>query len=81
MGQKRRYGYRQMSNFLNQIDSLSAAEKIELLDALWQSLEADEVSLTPSQQSELDYRIARHEKDPADVISWKQVRGSLFNKL
>jgi putative addiction module component len=30
-----------MSNLQNEISSLSTAEKFELLDALWESLEAD----------------------------------------
>ncbi len=69
-----------MSDFRNQIDSLSAAEKIELLDALWESLEADEVPLTEAQRTELDYRIARHEQNPSDVIPWEQVKAGLFKK-
>jgi putative addiction module component (TIGR02574 family) len=69
-----------MSDFRNQIDSLSAAEKMELLDALWESLEAEEVPLTEAQRAELDYRIARHEQNPSDVIPWEQVRAGLFKK-
>jgi putative addiction module component (TIGR02574 family) len=69
-----------MSDFRNQIGSLSAAEKIELLDALWESLEADEVPLTEAQRAELDYRITRHEQNPSDVIPWEQVRAGLFKK-
>ena len=69
-----------MSDFRNQIDSLSAAEKIELLDALWESLEAGEVPLTEAQRAELDYRIARHEQNPSDVIPWEQVRAGLLKK-
>jgi len=69
-----------MSDFRNQIDSLSAAEKMELLDALWESLEAEEVPLTEAQRAELDYRIARHQQNPSDVIPWEQVRAGLFKK-
>jgi len=66
-----------MSDLRNQIDSLSAAEKAELLDTVWESLEADAASLTDAQRAELDYRIARHEQNPSDVISWEQVRAGL----
>ncbi len=69
-----------MSNLRHQIDSLSAAEKAELLDAIWESLEADAVSLTDSQRAELDHRIARHEQSPSDVIPWEQVKAGLFKK-
>jgi hypothetical protein len=36
-----RWGYRQMSDLRHKVDSLSAAEKAELLDVVWESLEAD----------------------------------------
>jgi putative addiction module component (TIGR02574 family) len=69
-----------MNDFRKRIESLTTAEKIELLDALWESLEADEAPLTEEQRAELDYRIARHEQNPSDVIPWEQVRAGLFKK-
>jgi putative addiction module component (TIGR02574 family) len=69
-----------MSDLREQIISLSPAEKAELLDTVWESLEADTVSLTDSQQAELDCRSARHEQKPSDVIPWQQVRAGLFKK-
>ncbi len=69
-----------MSDLRNQINSLSAAEKAELLDTIWESLEADAASLTDAQRAELDYRIARHEQTPSDVVPWQQVRADLFKK-
>ena len=47
-----------MSDLRNQISSLSAAQKAELLDAVWESIEADAALLTDAQRSELDRRIA-----------------------
>ncbi|MGA9393590.1 MAG: addiction module protein [Candidatus Sulfotelmatobacter sp.] len=69
-----------MSDLRNQISSLSAAEKAELLDAVWESLEADAASLTNAQRAELDRRIARHEQNPSDVIPWEQVKPRLLRK-
>jgi len=69
-----------MSDLRTQIESLSAAEKAELLDAVWESLEADAACLTDAQRAELDHRIARHEQNPLDVIPWEQVRAGLFKK-
>jgi putative addiction module component (TIGR02574 family) len=51
-----------MNGLRSQINSLSPAEKAELLDTVWESLEADAASLTDAQRAELDYRIARHEE-------------------
>jgi len=69
-----------MSNLRNQINQLSATEKADLLDVVWESLEADAVSLTDAQRAELDSRIARHEKNPSDGIPWEKVRADLFSK-
>jgi putative addiction module component (TIGR02574 family) len=69
-----------MSDFRNQVKSLSPAEKAELLDTVWESLEADSVLLTDAQRAELDYRIARHEQNPSNVIPWEQVRAGLLKK-
>ena len=69
-----------MSDLRNQIESLSAAEKVELLDAVWESLEADALSLTEAQRAELDSRIARHEQNPSDVVPWELVRAGLYKK-
>jgi putative addiction module component (TIGR02574 family) len=69
-----------MSDLRIQINSLSAAEKAELLDIIWESLDADAGSLTDAQRAELDYRIARHQQSPSDVIPWQLVRAGLFQK-
>lgn len=69
-----------MSDLRSQINSLSAAEKAELLDTVWESLEADAVSLTDAQRAELDHRFARHEQSPSDGIPWQQVRAGLFKE-
>ena len=63
-----------MRNIQDAIGSLSETEKFELLDALWESLEADVPALTDEQRSELDYRIARHEKNPSEMIPWERVK-------
>lgn len=69
-----------MSNLQDEIGSLSAAEKLELLDVLWVSLEAELPALTTEQQDELNYRVAGYEQHRADVIPWEQVRANLFKK-
>jgi putative addiction module component (TIGR02574 family) len=62
-----------MSNLQNEIRSLSAAEKFELLDVLWESLEGEAAALTDAQRIELDDRAARYQQNPSDVISWEVV--------
>jgi putative addiction module component (TIGR02574 family) len=69
-----------MSNLHSEISSLSAAEKLELLDVLWKSLEADPPALTDEQRAELDYRAAKYDQNPSDVVSWEQVKAGLSKK-
>jgi len=69
-----------MSYLRNRIEDLSTTEKIELLDLLWESLDKDDLPLTEDQRRELDYRIARHEQNPSDVIPWEQVKANLLKK-
>jgi putative addiction module component (TIGR02574 family) len=69
-----------VSDLRSQISSLSTAEKAELLDAVWESLEADAAALTDEQRAELDRRIAYHERNPSDVIPWEQIRARLLKK-
>jgi Putative addiction module component len=51
-----------MRDLRDQIESLSAAEKLELQDAVWESLEVGAASLTDVQREELD-RTNAHQKD------------------
>lgn len=69
-----------MSDLRHQIESLSAPEKAELLDVVWESLEAEAAALTDAQRAELDYRIERHEENPSDGIPWEQIRAHLYKK-
>jgi putative addiction module component len=56
-----------MGNLQDQIGVLSVAEKIELLDLSWEAWRQN-VPLSEADRAELDYRIARHEQNPSDVI-------------
>jgi len=56
------------------ISSLSASEKFDLLDALWEDLEARSSSFTAQQSLELDRRVSAYEKDPSNVLAWEQVQ-------
>ena len=69
-----------MSGLRDQIANLTAAEKAELLDEVWESLEAEAVRLTDAQRAELDSRIERLERNPSDVMPWEKVRADLFKR-
>jgi len=61
------------------IDELSAAQKLELIGELWDSLEAEEVPLTPEQIQELDRRMAAADTEPG--VPWDEVVARLERRL
>lgn len=69
-----------MNNFKSEIEGLSINEKVELLDVLWKSLDAESGDLTEAQRAELDSRLAHHEQNPLDVVPWEQVKKNLFKR-
>jgi putative addiction module component (TIGR02574 family) len=69
-----------MSHLPQNLERLSAAEKFELLDALWESLESDLPALSAEQRGELDYREARYRENPGGVLPWEQVKTDLLKK-
>jgi putative addiction module component (TIGR02574 family) len=69
-----------MTNLLQDIGHLSAAEKFDLLDALWESLEADLPVLTPEQREELDRRESRYRQSPHTALPWERVKADLLKK-
>jgi putative addiction module component (TIGR02574 family) len=69
-----------MSSLQSQIENLSAEEKFDLLDAIWESLEANPLSLTEAQRAELDHRLTEYQRNPDDVIPWEQVKAGLSKR-
>jgi putative addiction module component (TIGR02574 family) len=66
-----------MAALPNNISTLTDAEKFELLDALWEDLEARGYKLSSEQAEELDRRIAAYEKNPPVGTRWEQVKAGL----
>jgi putative addiction module component (TIGR02574 family) len=58
-------------NDIPEITQLSVAEKILLLQDLWDSIASDEssVPVPQSHREELDRRLAEHEKDPGCLLT------------
>lgn len=69
-----------MSHLPHEIEHLSAAEKFELLDALWESLESHLPALTNEQREELDIREARYGQNPSAVLTWEHVKAGMLKQ-
>jgi putative addiction module component (TIGR02574 family) len=59
--------------------ALPAAERLELVEQIWDSLAADpgSVPVPDWHREELDRRLARHRVDPSQVLGWKGVKHRL----
>jgi putative addiction module component (TIGR02574 family) len=63
-----------------QLLNLPVDEKLELVEALWDSIDDDTVSKKISKQeieSELDKRIDQIKKNPESLVSWEAVRAKM----
>ena len=58
------------------IDRLSVAERIVLVQKIWDSIAADahRVPLTEAQRQELERRADDDDANPEDTVPWEQVR-------
>lgn len=70
------------TSILDTAKSLPLSERIELVEALWESIiqEGYEPELTTAHAEELDRRLAAHEKNPDDVVPWETVKADLESK-
>lgn len=55
------------------ISRLSPAERLRLVEELWDSLSPSDIPLTPAQADELDRREALHRANPKRGRPWREV--------
>ena len=55
---------------------LSTAEKLELVEEIWDSIPGDDEALppTPEQRADLDRRLAEADADPNGGVPWEEAR-------
>jgi putative addiction module component (TIGR02574 family) len=64
---------------LNEITALSVEERIRLVQAIWDSIAAEQTypDLTEAQKQALDQRIEDTDAEPDNVLTWDEVRASI----
>ncbi len=64
---------------IQEILKLSVEERIEIVEAVWDSIAASPESLpvTAAQKRELDRRLAEHRANPEAGKTWKEIQDSL----
>ena len=64
-----------------QIARLTPQQCLALIEALWDSLEQDDLPVTPAQAAELDRRAQTYEQDTAKAQPWDAVRTRIERNL
>ncbi|NJD20731.1 MAG: addiction module protein [Gemmatimonadetes bacterium] len=64
------------------IRRLSVAERVQLAQDIWDTLEptAEDLPLTEEQEAILDRRLAEHRADPTSAIPWETVKARLESR-
>jgi putative addiction module component (TIGR02574 family) len=70
------------SELVRNVRNLPLAERIELIDLLWESVaeQGYEPPLTAEQAAELDRRLEAHRRNPGDVVSWDSIKEDILNR-
>jgi putative addiction module component (TIGR02574 family) len=65
------------------IDRLSVADRIALVQEIWDSIAADveQAPLTEAQRQEVDRRLAAHRANPQAAVPWEQVEAEALARL
>lgn len=68
---------------LSDLLHLSVAERIQLVEDLWDSIaaEPEALELTQAQREEIDRRLAEHDANPESAIPWEEVRAALQKRF
>ena len=66
-----------MSDLTPELARLSPRQRLDLIEALWDSLGDKDVPVTEAQRAELDRRIAGFEQDREQSVSWDQLSAEL----
>jgi putative addiction module component (TIGR02574 family) len=62
---------------------LSVAERIQLVEDIWDSIAADSPDgpeLSEKQREEIRRRVLADDADPSSAVPWEQVRAELFKR-
>jgi putative addiction module component (TIGR02574 family) len=56
---------------------LSPSDRLELIEALWNTLSEEDIPVTPEERALLDERLADLERNPDAQSSWPEVKARL----
>ncbi|MGE5353252.1 MAG: addiction module protein [Acidobacteriota bacterium] len=68
---------------LENIKNLSIAERILLVEEIWDSIlsSAEELPVSNEQKKELNARFEAYKKNPDEIKPWNEIRNNITSKL
>jgi len=66
---------------ISQVRHLSVADRLELIEAVWETLSPDDAPVTEEEKALLDSRLMDVRENPEDQSPWSEVRERLRRQL
>jgi putative addiction module component (TIGR02574 family) len=65
------------------IDRMTIEERLQLVQAIWDSIphSAARPPISDALRAELDWRLADHLANPADVVPWEEVKAAALARM
>lgn len=62
---------------MQEILDMSVAERILIVEKIWDSIDHDNIELSDSHKHELDRRLERHANGETTFVSWDSIKSEL----
>ncbi len=68
-------------SLMSKVASLSPADRLELISAVWDTLSPDDLPVTETERALVDARLLDMERNPDDQSAWPEVKARLERLL
>lgn len=68
------HAYSQLMIAQDEIDRMTAQERLELIEQLWDSLSDEAVPLTEAQGIELESRLKAFDQEKSKAVTWEEIK-------
>ncbi|MDP2702720.1 MAG: addiction module protein [Candidatus Rokubacteria bacterium] len=68
------------AHLLTEALKLSPSHRLQLIEALWETLCEEDIPVTPEERALLDARLADLDANPGDQSPWSEVRARLQHR-
>ena len=69
------------ATLITQVKTLSVAERIELIEVVWETLSSEEIPVSEAEQVLLDARLSDVKQNPDAQSPWSEVQARLRQQL